>query len=52
MSSQTIDYVTLVIEAEVEDFPFFEHPTYEFTNRVFKETDNEGVYTDFPEEAE
>ena len=51
-SSQTIDYVTLLIETEGESYPFFEHETYSFTNRTFVETDQAGVYTDFPEEAE
>jgi len=51
-SSQTINYLALVAEAEGEDYPFFEHDSYEFSRKTFRETDAAGVYTDFPEEAE
>jgi len=43
-SSQTIDWISLVAEAEGVEYPFFEHPTYEFATRTFIEDDNAGVY--------
>ena len=47
-SSETIDYLTLVAEAEGEDYPYFEHPAYPFSKRVFYEDDQAGVYNDNP----
>lgn len=46
MSTETIDWQTLVAEAEGENYPFFEHPAYEFSRKTFKEDDNAGVYND------
>lgn len=42
--SQTIDWRTLVAEAEGEEYPFFEHDAYEFSKKTFREDDNAGVY--------
>lgn len=47
-SSETIDWRTLVAEAEGEDYPNFEHVAYEFSKKTFKEDDNAGVYNDNP----
>lgn len=47
-TSQDIDYVSLVAEAEGEKYPFFEHVAYEFSKREFQEDDNAGVYVGAP----
>lgn len=47
-TSEEIDYISLVAEAEGEDFPFFEHPAYEFSKKTFFEDDSAGVYNDNP----
>ena len=47
-SSQTINYLALVAEAEGEDYPFFEHDSYEFSRKTFRETDTAGVYNNAP----
>ena len=47
-SKQTIDYLSLVAEAEGIEFPFFEHESYEFSTKTFKEDDNQGVYVGAP----
>ena len=44
--SATIDWLTLVAEAEGADYPFFEHDAYEFSTRTFREDDNAGNYGD------
>ena len=45
---ETIDWETLVAEAEGEEYPDFEHTAYEFSAKTFKEDDNAGVYNDNP----
>lgn len=47
-TSQTIDWRSLVAEAEAEEYPFFEHDAYEFSTKLFREDDNAGVYNDNP----
>ena len=42
-ASETVDWITLVAEAEGEEFPFFEHDAYEFSRKTFREDDNAGV---------
>lgn len=42
--SQTINWESLVAEAETEEYPFFEHDAYEFSRKLFREDDNAGVY--------
>ncbi len=44
-TSETIDYTTLVAEAEGAEYPFFEHDAYEFSNKTFREDDTQGVYS-------
>lgn len=46
--SETIDWISLVAEAEGEEYPFFEHDAYEFTRKIFREDDNSGVYVGPP----
>jgi len=46
--SETVEYETLVAEAEGQDYPFFEHRAYEFSKRTFIEDDNAGVYNSNP----
>lgn len=46
--SETIDWISLVADAEGEEFPFFEHDSYEFGRKTFREDDNAGVYNDNP----
>lgn len=50
MSTQQIDYRTLVEEAEGEDIAEREHPAYEFSKKTFYENDKAGVYGDEPAE--
>lgn len=45
-TSETIDWITLVAEAEAEAYPFFIHDAYEFSRKIFREDDNAGVYND------
>jgi hypothetical protein len=47
-STQTIDWRSLVAEAEGVEYPFFEHDAYEFSRKTFKEDDNAGVYEGAP----
>ena len=47
-SIEVIDWITLLAEAEGENFPFFEHEAYEFSKKTFFEDDNAGVYNDNP----
>lgn len=42
--SETINWQTLVAEAEGKNYPFFEHVAYEFSRRTFREDDNAGHY--------
>ncbi len=46
--SELIDWISLVAEAEGEEFPQFEHDAYEFSKKTFREDDNAGVYNDNP----
>lgn len=46
--SETINWETLVAEAEGEEYPFFEHDAFEFSKKTFREDDNAGVYNDNP----
>jgi hypothetical protein len=51
-SSETIQWETLVAEAEGENYPFFEHVAYEFSTKTFYEDDNAGNYNKpFPPES-
>ena len=45
-SSMVIDWVTLVAEVEGDEYPFFEHDAYEFSRKLFRETDHDGHYND------
>ena len=45
---EVIDWITLLAEAEGENFPFFEHDAYEFSKKTFREDDNAGGYNDNP----
>ena len=42
--SETIDWISLVAEAEGVNFPFYEHDAYEFSRKTFKEDDSAGAY--------
>ena len=46
--SETIDWVSLVADAEGDEFPFFEHDAFEFSTKTFREDDNAGVYNANP----
>jgi hypothetical protein len=52
MASQTINYLSLVAEAEGVEYPFFEHDAYEFSRKTFREDDNAGVYQGTPYSTE
>ena len=47
-SSETMQWESLVAEAEGENYPFFEHIAYEFSRKDFYEDDNSGVYSGPP----
>ena len=44
VNTQVIDWVSLVAETEGQDFPNYEHDTYEFSRKTFREDDSQGVY--------
>tara|TARA_R110000744_G_scaffold9625_4_gene30574 strand:- start:907 stop:1056 length:150 start_codon:yes stop_codon:yes gene_type:complete len=48
MPSETIDYRTLVAEAEGTEYPNYQHDAYEFSKKTFEEDDRSGVYNDNP----
>lgn len=49
--SETVNWETLVAEAEGPEYPDFIHPAYPFSKRVFFEDDNAGNYNKpFPPE--
>lgn len=43
-SVETIDWETLIAEAEAEEYPEIEHIAYTFSKKTFKETDQDGIY--------
>jgi hypothetical protein len=47
-TSEEIDWLSLVAEAEGTEYPFYEHEAYQFSRKLFKEDDNAGVYNDNP----
>ena len=46
--SETINWETLVAEAEGPEYPNFIHPAYPFSRKTFYEDDNSGVYSGPP----
>lgn len=47
-TSEEIDWISMVAEAEGSEYPFFEHDAYEFSRKTFREDDNQGVYSGPP----
>lgn len=43
--TEQIDWLTLVTEAEGEEYPETEWDEYEFSKKTFKTTENRGVYS-------
>jgi hypothetical protein len=43
-TTKSIDFRTLVAEAEGPQYPNREHDAYEFSKKTFRETDEQGIY--------